>query len=63
MVKTSENDRKADLEVFDDEDDAKKAAADVLGTRHGHRHTRTNRPTLIMNRSWHDLCLVLVGVS
>ena len=30
VVKTSDNDKKADLEVFDSEDDAKKAAAEVL---------------------------------
>ena len=42
VVKTSENDRKADLEVFDDEDDAKKAAADVLA---GHRQSGTGTGT------------------
>ena len=35
VIKTSENDKKADLEVFDTEEDAKKAAADVLGTGAG----------------------------
>ena len=32
VVNTSDNDKKLDREVFDDEEDAKKVAADVLGT-------------------------------
>ena len=35
VVKTSDNDKKADLEVFDSEDDAKKAAAEVLSSGAG----------------------------
>ena len=45
VVKTSENDKKADLEVFDNEEDAKKAAADVLGTGAG---TGTRPPPLLV---------------
>ena len=46
MINTSENDKKADLEVFDTEEDAKKAAADVLGTgaARGHRHATDGAP-------------------
>ena len=35
IINTSDNDKKADIEVFDGEDDAKKVAAEVLGSGAG----------------------------
>ena len=35
IIKTSDNDKKADIEVFDGEEDAKKVAAEVLGSGAG----------------------------
>ena len=68
VIKTSENDKKADLEVFDSEEDAKKAAADVLGTGAGTgtRPTarsvqrRTHRPPLHHHGVPHSQCCVCV---
>ena len=33
VINTSESDKKADFKVFDNEEDAKKMAAEVLGTK------------------------------
>ena len=43
IVKTSDNDKKADMEVFDSEDDAKKVAAEVLGSGAGTGTRETRR--------------------
>ena len=48
VVHTSDNNKKADIEVFDNEEDAKKVAADVLGTGAG----IGTRPKPILDAEW-----------